>query len=177
MPESRVYTAMSEKTSRFRRIAWGLLLVTGLAWHALASAAEPASAFSLPTDTGEISLSQLQGQVVYVDFWASWCVPCRKSFPWMNDLHARYGKQGLTIIAINLDTERGLSAKFLEKYPAQFVVAYDPQGAVAEAYRVAGMPTSYLINRQGQLHSTHQGFREDDMAPLEAEIRALLTQN
>jgi thiol-disulfide isomerase/thioredoxin len=164
-------------SSRFSRIAWSLLFLTGLAWQVSVPAAEPAPAFSLATDTGEISLSQLQGQVVYVDFWASWCGPCRKSFPWMNDLHARYGKQGLAIVAINLDTERALSAKFLEKFPASFVVAYDPQGKVAETYRVAGMPTSYLIDRQGRLHATHQGFREDDMPRIEAEIRALLTQH
>jgi thiol-disulfide isomerase/thioredoxin len=172
---------MCEYVSRFGRIVPGVLLLLLLAWQAAVPAAEPAQGmapeFTLPTDRGEISLAQLRGQVVYVDFWASWCGPCRMSFPWMNDMHARYGQQGLAIVAVNLDTERKLSAKFLEKYPASFLVAYDPPGKVAEAYRVAGMPTSYLIDRQGRLHATHQGFREEDMARLEAEIRALLTKD
>ena len=160
-----------------RRLVGAALLGAGALLLVPARAADtPAPPFTLPTDHGDISLSQLQGQVVYVDFWASWCGPCRKSFPWMNDLHARYGAQGLKIVAVNLDTERELSAKFLQKYPARFLVAYDPQGAVAETYHVAGMPTSVLIDRQGRLSYIHQGFREDDMPRLEAEIRALLAQ-
>ena len=153
------------------------LLGAGLFAFSFARADMSAPPFTLPTDHGEVSLAQLQGQVVYVDFWASWCGPCRKSFPWMNDLHARYGAQGLKIVAVNLDSERQLGAKFLEKYPARFVVAYDPQGAVAETYHVAGMPTAVLIDRQGQLSYIHQGFREEDMPRLEAEIRALLARN
>lgn len=173
---------MRDHASKLRRLAPGALFLLALAWQAAPPAAEPAPApapapeFTLPTDKDKISLSQLRGQVVYVDFWASWCSPCRKSFPWMNDMHARYGTQGLAIVAVNLDTERALSAKFLDKYPASFLVAYDAPGKVAEAYGVAGLPTSFLVDRQGRLHAAHQGFREADMPQLEAEIRALLAQ-
>lgn len=172
-----IHSAMPERLSRLKHTLWVSIFLLCLSWQIPALADEPAPAFSLPTDDGAIALSQLQGQVVYVDFWASWCGPCRKSFPWMNDLHSRYEKQGLRIVAINLDTDRSLSARFLEKYPARFIIAYDPQGDVAEAYHVSGMPSSYLIDRQGRIHATHLGFRESDREGLEMEIRALLKQN
>ncbi|MEQ1883345.1 MAG: TlpA disulfide reductase family protein, partial [Burkholderiales bacterium] len=122
----------------------------------------PAADFSLPTDTGSVRLADLRGKVVYVDFWASWCVPCRASFPWMNDMKAKYGDKGLVIIAINLDKEREMAKKFLAKLPAQFTIAYDPDWTVAGQYKVSGVPSSYLIDRSGKMRSTHLGFREKD---------------
>ena len=134
----------------------------------------PAPAFMLPTDHGQVDLAALKGRVVYLDFWASWCPPCRRSFPWMGDMQARYGSQGLTVVAVNLDPDRAVVAKFLAAYPPGFTVAYDPLGSAAELYNVMGMPSSYLIDRAGRLHTRHIGFRDQDAAALEAEIRALL---
>jgi len=131
---------------------------------------------SLQTKQGGLALNELRGQVVYLDFWASWCVPCRKSFPWMNAMHQRYGKAGLKIVAINLDKEVNLAKQFLTEYPANFTVAYDPEGLSAEKFKVQAMPSSYLIDRQGKLHSTHLGFKEKDTAAMEAEIKSLLAK-
>lgn len=136
--------------------------------------ADKAPDFTLATDNGQLQLSQLQGKVVYLDFWASWCGPCRKSFPWMNEMQARYGDQGLVVLAVNLDNDTPQAKKFLEQYPAQFRIAYDPEGRVPALYGVKGMPSSFFIDRDGQLHSSHVGFREKDQAPLEAAIQALL---
>lgn len=141
-----------------------------------ARAEEAAPAFSLPGEAGAVNLSAYRGKVVYIDFWASWCAPCRKSFPWMNDLQRRYGKQGLAVVAINVDKKEDVARAFLADYPAQFMIAFDPAGMVAEAYRVWTMPSSYLIDRKGALRSTHLGFFDANKLRIEEEIRQLLAE-
>jgi len=121
-----------------------------------------------------VSLAALRGKLVYVDFWASWCGPCRHSFPWMSSLQQRYGADGLQIIAINLDEQRADAAAFLARVPAGFTVAYDPSGTTAKAYGIKGMPTSALVGRDGQLLWMHSGFNQADMVQLEAKVRASL---
>lgn len=115
------------------------------------------------------------GNVVYLDFWASWCIPCRKSFPWMNDLKAQYQAQGLTILSINLDHNRALAEEFLIKNPADFAVIYDPKGLIAGKYQLKGMPSSFIFNRQGQIVSAHVGFNQEKKLAYEKEIAALLS--
>ncbi len=136
--------------------------------------AAPAPDFDLPTKPGSVSLQSMRGQVVYLDFWASWCKPCRKSFPWMNALQAKYRDKGLQIIAVNVDSDPEQVKRFLEKYPADFVVAYDPDGKVASQYQVKGMPSSYLIDKQGNIHASHIGFRDEDKTAVESQINHLL---
>jgi thiol-disulfide isomerase/thioredoxin len=141
----------------------------------LASAA-PAPGFVLPGDRGAVSLDSLRGKVVYLDFWASWCGPCKKSFPWMNSLQKRHAADGLHVVAINLDEKREDAAAFLAKVPANFTIVYDPAGATAKAYKIKGMPSSALIGRDGQLLWLHTGFNEANMAQLEAEVRTALRE-
>jgi thiol-disulfide isomerase/thioredoxin len=114
------------------------------------------------------------GNVVYVDFWASWCIPCRKSFPWMNNLKAQYQAQGLTILSINLDHSRALADEFLSEVAANFPVIYDPKGLIARKYQLKGMPSSFIINRQGQIVSAHVGFNQEKQLAYEKEIQTLL---
>lgn len=121
-------------------------------------------------------LSAYAGKVVYLDFWASWCAPCRRSFPWMNDMLARYEADGLVIVSVNVDTERALADAFLAETPAGFPVIHDPAGSIAAAWGLMGMPSSFLIDRNGQLASRHVGFRSDSPQAYETEIRALLEQ-
>jgi len=130
--------------------------------------------FSLDSTNGKISLSQYKDKVVYIDFWASWCTPCRKSFPWMNKMFSKYADQGLEIIAISLDSGKKATERFLAKNPAMFTIAYDPDGKVADSYNVQVMPTSYLIGRDGTLLMTHKGFRTDHEQALEEEIKKAL---
>jgi cytochrome c biogenesis protein CcmG, thiol:disulfide interchange protein DsbE len=130
-----------------------------------------APAFKLPGRDGTVSSDSLRGKVVYVDFWASWCGPCRGSFPWLKSLHERYASKGLEIVAINLDKSRDDADGFLAQFPAPFKVAFDPAGTTAEAYHVAAMPTSYLIARDGTILSTHTGFDPKKTAALEALIQ------
>ena len=109
-----------------------------------------------------------------VDFWASWCKPCRQSIPWLNELKARYGASGLTIIGVNVDAERRDADRFLRDVPIEFDVMFDPQGNVARQFKVQAMPTSYVIDRNGKLVATHLGFRDAKKAETEAAIKALL---
>jgi cytochrome c biogenesis protein CcmG, thiol:disulfide interchange protein DsbE len=133
------------------------------------------SVLAAPVATGTPpELAEFQGKLVYVDFWASWCVPCRQSFPWMNTMHRQYGKEGLVILAVNMDQVRTDADAFLKKYPAEFSVRFDPKGQLAQQYKVRGMPTSVLIGRDGKLLWTHEGFRSKDPANLEQSIRTAL---
>ena len=110
-------------------------------------------------EANDLQLEQYQGKVVVVDFWASWCVPCRRSFPWMNDMQAKYGDQGLVVIAVNVDRERAAAEEFLAEVPADFRIHYDNDGVVAEAFGVEAMPSSYVIGRDGEIVARHLGFK------------------
>ncbi len=137
---------------------------------------KPAPAFDLPAaGASKVKLADLKGRVVYVDFWASWCAPCKQSFPWMNEMQAKYGPKGLTIIGVNLDKKREDADKFLSGTPAKFTVAYDSNGKVAEVYQPKGMPTSFLIGADGVVRAVHVGFRDGDREKLEQELAAALS--
>lgn len=133
--------------------------------------------FTLQGPQKQVKLSDYQGQIVYLDFWASWCQPCRKSFTWMNKMQSLYGKEGFKVIAINLDESRQKADKFLQQIPANFDVAYDPRGYTAETYNVKAMPSSYLIDTKGNVIHANLGFRGNDEEKLEARIRDLLRQS
>jgi cytochrome c biogenesis protein CcmG/thiol:disulfide interchange protein DsbE len=123
-----------------------------------------------------LDLAALHGKVIYLDFWASWCAPCRQSFPWMQVIKATYEHQGLTVIAVNLDQERADADAFLAKYHPGFDVRFDPQGELAERFKIRGMPTSVIIDRQGVVRFTHIGFRPVDEAMYEAQLRDVLAE-
>jgi thiol-disulfide isomerase/thioredoxin len=130
-------------------------------------------------NTIELLNKQLEdeiGNVVYVDFWASWCIPCRQSFPWLNNLQAQYQRQGLTIISINLDHSRVLADEFLKEIKANFEVIYDPKGLIARKYKLKGMPSSFIIDRTGKIVSAHVGFNQTKQLAYEAELQALLSK-
>ena len=114
------------------------------------------------------------GKLTYVDFWASWCGPCRKSFPWMNQMHRKYAAEGLEIVAVNLDQDGADAGAFLEQIPAEFGIAFDATGSSAALYGVKGMPTSFLVGADGKVLEVHTGFREKDAGVLEEMIRSHL---
>jgi len=143
-------------------IARALLAVVLLsAGPVLAKTAPPpphAPSFTLPTENGTVCLDSLRGQAVLVDFWASWCGPCKQSFPWMSSMHQAYGSKGLTIVAINVDKDRKLADAFLDQHPAPFTVAFDPSGKTAKAFKVWGMPSTYLVGPDGVILMSRAGF-------------------
>lgn len=140
-------------------LAGGLILVLLITTPAFAKTEQtPVTGFNLPTTTGTVSLDSLHAKVVLVDFWASWCAPCRQSFPWLKSLYDRYSTKGLAIVAINLDKKRELADDFLEDFDKPFIIAFDPSGKTAEAYNVQVMPSSYLVGPDGKILYIHPGF-------------------
>jgi cytochrome c biogenesis protein CcmG/thiol:disulfide interchange protein DsbE len=117
----------------------------------------------------------LKGKVVMVDFWASWCDPCKESFPVMEELHQRYGPRGLVIIAVNVDENRADMEAFLKKNTATFTVVRDAKQKLVEQTGIATMPSSFLIDRDGKVRFTHSGFRgAETKKKYEQEIESLL---
>ena len=154
--------------TRWLTLAWLLFAMT------TASAAAPASAVAAPPWP---LLETYKGKVVLVDFWASWCSPCLQSFPWMNELERRYSKDGFVVLAVNMDQDRALADAFLKKTVVGFRIEYDPQGTIAQKFDVQAMPTSFLIDRSGNVRASHKGFREKQRAEREAEIQQLLKEH
>lgn len=138
-------------------------------------AASPISAS--PAETGAaIDVARYRGKVVVLDFWASWCVPCRRSIPWLNAMHEKYADDGLVIIGVNVDQEPEEAAAFLRQYPAKFMISYDSQGKVARLYGVQGMPTSFVLGRDGEVIAQHLGFKVKRQDEYEAALVAALKQ-
>jgi thiol-disulfide isomerase/thioredoxin len=138
-----------------------VLLVIGAALSAAAATAAPQA---LPE-----TLATYSGSVLYVDFWASWCVPCAQSFPWLNSMQTRYGKR-LKIVAVNVDENHADAEKFLSRHPADFPIVFDPSGKLAEHYRISGMPSAVILAPDGRILHRHAGFREEDAEIYESAI-------
>ncbi|HMV60262.1 MAG TPA: TlpA disulfide reductase family protein [Agitococcus sp.] len=126
------------------------------------------------THADNLNLDSYKGKVVYVDFWASWCGPCRESFPWMKKMQQQYGKDGLVIIAINVDQDKKLADKFLSEFKPEFNVLFDKDGKLAEDFKVSSMPSSYVLDREGKPRFKHKGFHLDKQSQYETELNSLL---
>jgi thiol-disulfide isomerase/thioredoxin len=124
-----------------------------------------------------LDLNTYRGKVVYLDFWASWCTPCRRSFPWLDDLVRQFSNRDLVVIGVNVDQSHELAQKFLSDTPAAFSIVYDPQGAIATAFKIVGMPSAVLIDRTGQVRFQHVGFSDSKKDEYEAHVRALLAES
>lgn len=138
-----------------------------------------APSFSLPVianGEGELQLDSLRGSVVYLDFWASWCGPCRLSLPALNTLYRDLAPQGLVVAAISVDVVEEDALDFLERYPVSYPVAMDKTGAVPRSFSVNGMPSGYLIDRKGRVRAVHVGFKRGDEVALRDEIETLLSE-
>ena len=140
------------------------------------SESNAAPGFELPTPNGTVSLDSLRGKVVLVDFWASWCGPCRQSFPWMSKLYETYSQKGLVIVAVNLDKKREPANDFLAEFSPPFIVAFDPAGKTAEAFHFPAMPTSFIVNRDGTIVYSHAGFNSKKTGEMENLIQEALKQ-
>lgn len=130
--------------------------------------------FELAGPQGTVRLADYRGKTVYLDFWASWCAPCRLSFPWMNEMQARYKDSGLRVLGINVDQKPADAKIFLDRFPAGFDLAFDATGKTPRGYEVKVMPTSVLIGPTGLVLAVHRGFGNDDRAGLEGAIRQAL---
>ena len=123
-----------------------------------------------------VRMASLRGKVVLVDFWASWCAPCRQEFPVLERLHRTYASQGLAIVGVSVDNDVANVRSFLRRNSASFLIAHDPRKVAAARYGGTAMPSSYIIDRRGIVRHYHAGFRASDAATIEREVQALLRQ-
>ena len=161
------------KPPLLRGCALAISLLLGLPALAVETG-QAAPDFDLPGRLAAVKLSDYKGKAVYLDFWASWCGPCKQSFPWMNEMHARYAAKGLRMVAVNVDQKTDDAKAFLKDNPAAFDVAFDQTGKTPRSYAVKGMPTSVLIGPDGKVLLVHSGFRDENRSELEHQIKLAL---
>ncbi len=124
--------------------------------------------------TGKLSKDDLIGRVVYLDFWASWCGPCRLSLPALNNLFHEFNQENFSVIAVSVDYVEEDAIDFLSRYPVDYPVLLDKTGDSARDFLVAGMPSGYLIDQNGMIRAVHVGFRAGDEEILRSNITMLL---
>jgi peroxiredoxin len=125
---------------------------------------------------GQISLSQLRGQIVLLNFWSSWCGPCREEFPVLDALYRAHHEHGLVLIGVDIDAYPEDAVPFLKKHPISFPIAGDADGAVSSRFFLDSMPMSVLIDRRGTIRWIHRGFNVDDDREYGAQVDALLRE-
>ena len=154
-----------------------LLLATAIAANAIEAGA-PVPALSVPrlNDPGAVDLASLKGKVVYVDFWASWCVPCRLSMPALDAMYKKHAGEGFTVVGFNKDVEAADAQRFLQRVPVSFILARDSKDAAAKAFDVKAMPSGYLVDRKGVVRKVHRGFTQETAGALEKDIEELLKE-
>jgi len=156
--------------------AVGVIAVTPTARSLTNGDPAPACVLAVLDGSRSVSLAEYRGQVVYLDFWASWCGPCRESFPFMNELQRELAGRGLQILAVSVDKTADEARRFLARYPAQFATALDAPGACPAAYRLEGMPSSYVIGRDGIVRAVHVGFRGGDKTEIRRQVIEALAE-
>ncbi len=133
--------------------------------------------YNSPGNGNRLDLEGFGEQLLYVDFWASWCGPCKLSFPFMNELHRDFEGRGLAIVAISVDENRAAAEKFLKRNPADFRLALDTTGACPREFAVEGMPSSYVVGKDGEILYRHTGFRPSDPEQIREAINKQLRSN
>ena len=137
----------------------------------------PAPDFTLESRSGKnLRLEEHRGEVVMLNFWASWCGPCRQEMPLMDELYSQYKDLGFTILAVNVDENRAEAHRFLEKVPVNYPILYDPESSVSELYEVQAMPTTVMIDRDGNARYLHYGYQPGYEDDYEQQIRELVRE-
>ncbi len=151
------------------------LLMLGLG--AQADIGQPAPPFTLPDGAGQtVSLTDYSGQVVLINFWASWCGPCREEMPLLDQLSDRYGPLGFTMLGVNVEEDSSLADRFLDGTPVGFPILYDRENKVSKLYDVIAMPTTVIVDRQGQIRFVHHGYEAGNENEYQDQIRALIRE-
>lgn len=165
------------------RRGWVLVFVLGALLIGRVPAAAAVGQGALAPEIGlndlsgkPLRMAELKGQVVVVDFWASWCAPCRQELPVLESLYRKYRAKGLVVVGVGQDRERENLDKFLRASPLTFRIVHDAEGQVADRYGPPKMPSSYLIDRKGLIRHVHAGFKASDKGALERELNALLAE-
>ncbi|MAD04904.1 MAG: thioredoxin [Pseudoalteromonas sp.] len=151
-------------------------LIAFLLFACSAATAEHPSTAPLAASQQQLSklLNQYKGKIVLLDFWASLCSPCRRSFPWFIAMQSKYQEQGLKVIAVNIDVERSDADVFLTEFAVNFNIIYDPDAVIGRQYQLKGMPSSFLIDKEGIVRYQHTGFLADKLDLYESHIKELI---
>ena len=159
-----------------RALFVALLLVAGPAAALEPGAALPDVTAGSLGESRPLALKAFKGRVLYVDFWASWCVPCRLSMPALDALYRKHSARGFMVLGVNKDTTVADAQRFLKRVPVGFPLAHDVQDGLAKAFDVKAMPSGYLVDRRGVVRRVHRGFTAETAAVLEREIEELLKE-
>lgn len=162
-----------------RKLLFSLLL--GLAASTVTAEQQTLSGaapdFTLPSNTGEnIRLAEHRGEVVMINFWASWCGPCRQEMPILDELYNRYGRAGFTILGVNVEPDPSDANKILKDIPVSFPVLYDTESKVSQLYKVEAMPSTVLIDRNGNMRYLHLGYKPGYEDAYREQIKELIRE-
>jgi len=170
---------MRRNTKTKLRIFEALLIVLQLFTMPALGSGEirPAPDFTLPVrGGGELQLSELRGQVVLVNFWATWCGPCRKEMPLLDELYRKYQGLGFTLLGVNVEADGRLADGFLAETPVSFPILLDAESRVSSLYEVSAMPSTVIVDRQGNVRLVHFGYQPGDEQKYQDTIRALIRE-
>ena len=184
-PKLRILNTFPTQGSKmiYKRLSKALLMITLISTCSVSLALEEGDKIpefdiaSIYENQPNISLKDLEGKTLFIDFWASWCAPCITSLPLYNEIYDKYQDQGLEVIAVNVDNPIEDGLDFLLDTPLDFLIPQDPEGDVSEMFGVIGMPSSYLVSPDGSVRLVHMGFRNGDIDIIEEEIQKVLAEN
>lgn len=155
----------------------GMLAATLAVSSMVGASSALAPSFSLPSRSGDmVSLDKLRGKVVMLNFWASWCGPCRQEMPLLDQMHKRYSSLGFTMIGVNVEANTADAEKWLQQTPVSFPVLFDKENKVSKLYDVNAMPSTVFIDRKGNVRALHRGYKPGDESEYLNQIRALLRE-
>ena len=138
---------------------------------------QPAPDFALKSSTGEnLRLSEYRGDVVMINFWATWCGPCRQEMPLLDDLYARYERVGFTLLGVNIDDDSRRAMQMIDELGVNFPVLFDASKNVSKLYDVQAMPVTVLVDREGTIRHIHHGYKPGYEDKYLTEIRSLLRE-
>lgn len=161
-------------------IRWLTFVFAGLLLMGTVNAANvqgKAPNFTLKSSTGKnIKLSELRGQVVLLNFWASWCGPCRQEMPLLEQLQQRYSALGFTVLGVNVEEDPGKAKSLLKDIPVSFPILFDTQNIVSKQYQVSAMPSTVMIDRNGNMRYLHKGYKPGDEAQYKKWVKQLIKE-
>ena len=170
---------MRTKTTHTLRsiLVAGLLCLIGPGLVSAASVSGPAPNFTLKSLSGKnLKLSEMTGNVVLINFWASWCGPCRQEMPLLNDLHNKYEPLGFTVLGVNVEEQSDAARGFINDYPVDFPVLLDNKNQVSKLYNVVAMPTTVVVDRDGNLRFLHKGYKPGDEQEYRKMVKKLIRE-
>lgn len=156
-------------------ILFASLLLVGIAYASSIQGKAPN--FTLKSNTGKnIKLSELRGQVVLLNFWASWCGPCRQEMPLLEKLQQRYNALGFTVLGVNVEEDPSKARTLLKDISVTFPILFDTQNTVSKQYKVSAMPSTVMIDRDGNMRYLHKGYKPGDEGQYKKWVKQLIKE-